>query len=87
MKHVEGPPGTGKSQTIVNIIAELMGEGKKVLFVSQKKAALNVVKSRLDNCSLGSFCLDLHNHQTKNKELIDRLCNSYKDLSNGQMLQ
>ena len=46
---VEGPPGTGKSQTIVNLIAELMAEGKKILFVSEKKTALDVVKSRLDN--------------------------------------
>jgi superfamily I DNA and/or RNA helicase len=81
---LEGPPGTGKSQTIVNIIAELMGQGKKVLFVSQKKAALDVVKSRLDSCSLGSFCLDLHNHQTKNKEFIERLITSFNHLVNEQ---
>ncbi len=79
---LDGPPGTGKSQTIVNIIAELMSQGKKVLFVSQKKAALDVVKSRLDSCSLGSFCLDLHNHQTKNKEFIERLVNSLNYLAN-----
>jgi superfamily I DNA and/or RNA helicase len=81
---LDGPPGTGKSQTIVNIIAELMGQGKKVLFVSQKKAALDVVKSRLDSCSLGSFCLDLHNHQTKNKEFIEKLVTSFNHLLNEQ---
>ena len=81
---LDGPPGTGKSQTIVNIIAELISQGKKVLFVSQKKAALDVVKSRLDACSLGSFCLDLHNHQTKSKEFIDRLDTSFNHLISEQ---
>ena len=49
---VEGPPGTGKSQTIVNLIAELIAEGKTVLFVSEKMAALEVVKRRLDSVGL-----------------------------------
>ena len=44
---LQGPPGTGKSQTITNIIAELLATGKKILFVSEKKAALNVVHNRL----------------------------------------
>ncbi len=50
---VEGPPGTGKSQTIVNTIAELLATGKSVLFVSEKMAALQVVKERLDHVGLG----------------------------------
>ena len=49
---VEGPPGTGKSQTIANTIAELMAHGKSILFVSEKMAALHVVKSRLDFAGL-----------------------------------
>ena len=53
---IEGPPGTGKSQTIANIISEFLANGKKVLFVSQKMAALEVVKKRLDNNGLGDFC-------------------------------
>lgn len=57
---LEGPPGTGKSQTITNLIAHCMAEGKKVLFVAEKQAALDVVKNRLDAVGLGSLSLDLH---------------------------
>lgn len=54
---VEGPPGTGKSQTIVNAIAAALAEGKKVLFVAEKLAALNVVRARLEAVGLGEFLL------------------------------
>lgn len=57
---IEGPPGTGKSQTITNLIAQALYEGKKVLFVAEKQAALNVVSSRLARVGLGEFCLDVH---------------------------
>lgn len=57
---IEGPPGTGKSQTITNLIAAAMRDGKKVLFVAEKLAALEVVKKRLDIAGLGDFCLELH---------------------------
>lgn len=57
---IHGPPGTGKSQTIANIIATFLADGKRVLFVSEKTAALDVVKRRLEENELGSFCLDLH---------------------------
>ena len=70
---VEGPPGTGKSQTIVNLIAELMAEGKTVLFVSEKMAALEVVKSRLDSVGLGKFVLELHSHKTRRKQFLKNL--------------
>ncbi|MCQ2964940.1 MAG: DUF4011 domain-containing protein, partial [archaeon] len=70
---VEGPPGTGKSQTIVNLIAELIAEGKTVLFVSEKMAALEVVKSRLDSVGLGKFVLELHSHKTRRKKLLKEL--------------
>ena len=70
---VEGPPGTGKSQTIVNLIAELIAEGKTVLFVSEKMAALEVVKSRLDSVGLGKFVLELHSHKTRRKQLLKNL--------------
>jgi transcription elongation GreA/GreB family factor len=56
---VEGPPGTGKSQTIVNVIAAAIAAGKKVLFVAEKTAALDVVKSRLEAVGLGEFVLPL----------------------------
>lgn len=70
---VDGPPGTGKSQTIANVIAESLAEGKTVLFVSEKVAALEVVKRRLDNCNLGDFCLELHSHKANKKAVIDEL--------------
>lgn len=70
---VEGPPGTGKSQTIVNLIAELIASGKTVLFVSEKMAALEVVKSRLDKVGLGEFCLELHSHKSNKKEVLAQL--------------
>ena len=70
---IEGPPGTGKSQTIANIIAELLAEGKKVLFVSQKMAALEVVKKRLEIVGLGDFCLELHSRKVSKKRVIEEL--------------
>ena len=70
---LQGPPGTGKSQTITNFIAELLGQGKKVLFVSEKMAALEVVYSRLQKAGLGDFCLTLHNPDAKRKDIIDQL--------------
>ncbi len=54
---LHGPPGTGKSQTITNMIANALYEGKQVLFVAEKQAALEVVKKRLDGIGLGDFCL------------------------------
>ncbi len=57
---LEGPPGTGKSQTITNLIAHNLAEGRRVLFVAEKQAALDVVKRRLDSVGLGTFSLDLH---------------------------
>lgn len=70
---VQGPPGTGKSQTITNIIAEAVAAGKKVLFVSAKRAALDVVKRRLDEADLGAMCLDLHDKLTNRREFYAEL--------------
>lgn len=70
---VEGPPGTGKSQTIANIIAELLAAEKTVLFVSEKMAALEVVKSRLEQVGLGDFCLELHSRKSNKKEVLKEL--------------
>lgn len=67
---IEGPPGTGKSQTIANVIAECMANGKTVLFVSEKMAALEVVKGRLDDLGLGIFCLELHNSKKVNRRKV-----------------
>lgn len=73
---IQGPPGTGKSQTITNLIAEAIGNGKKVLFVSEKMAALEVVKRRLDEVGLGIACLELHSHKTNKKTLLNELANT-----------
>ena len=70
---VEGPPGTGKSQTIVNLIAELLARGNTVLFVSEKMAALEVVKGRLDSVGLGEFCLELHSKKSNKKDVLENL--------------
>ena len=70
---IQGPPGTGKSQTITNIIAGAVGRGQRVLFVSEKMAALEVVKRRLDNIGLGGACLELHSHKTNKRQTLDEL--------------
>lgn len=70
---VEGPPGTGKSQTIVNLIAELMANDKTILFVSEKKAALEVVRSRLDSLGLADGCLELHSNKANKKEVLHNI--------------
>jgi hypothetical protein len=67
---VEGPPGTGKSQTIVNAIAAALADGKKVLFVAEKLAALNVVKSRLEAVGLGEFLLPLQAERSTREQVI-----------------
>ena len=77
---VHGPPGTGKSQTIVNLIATYLAKGKRVLFVSEKKAALDVVKRWLDDRGLGVFCLDLHSGARK-KEVYEQLRKSHDAMS------
>jgi very-short-patch-repair endonuclease len=70
---VQGPPGTGKSQTITNLIAEALAAGRTVLFVSEKMAALEVVKSRLDTAGLGPFCLELHSRKANKKAVLAEL--------------
>jgi len=67
---IEGPPGTGKSQTITNIIAHNIAKGKTVLFVAEKMAALNVVHNRLKRCGLSPFCLELHSTKTHKGDII-----------------
>ncbi|MBF0550002.1 MAG: DUF4011 domain-containing protein [Deltaproteobacteria bacterium] len=66
---IEGPPGTGKSQTIANLIATALSRGQTVLFVAEKLAALEVVRQRLDEVGLGDFCLELHSHKTQKGKL------------------
>lgn len=70
---LHGPPGTGKSQTITNIIAHNLALGKTVLFVSEKRAALEVVHRRLTESGLGPFCLELHSNKSHKKEVLGQL--------------
>lgn len=70
---LEGPPGTGKSETIGNIIAHNLALGRKVLFVSEKMAALEVVYRRLVDAGLGDFCLELHSSKANKKGVLDQL--------------
>jgi len=70
---VEGPPGTGKSQTIVNAIAAALCNNKKVLFVAEKMAALEVVRSRLEACGLGEFLLTLQATRSSKKQVVQSI--------------
>lgn len=70
---IEGPPGTGKSQTITNLIAAALQAGKKILFVAEKLAALEVVKSRLNQAGLSPFILELHSNKTNKKRVLEDL--------------
>jgi len=68
-----GPPGTGKSQTIANLIAQCLAEQKTVLFVSEKIAALDVVYRRLREVGLGDFCLELHSNKARKLDVLEQL--------------
>lgn len=70
---MEGPPGTGKSQTITNMIAQCLAEGKKVLFVAEKMAALSVVHDRLSGVGLAPFCLELHSNKARKADVLRQL--------------
>jgi len=67
---LHGPPGTGKSQTITNLIAHNLALGRRVLFVSEKKAALDVVHRRLSSIGLKPFCLELHSNKSGKAEVL-----------------
>ncbi len=70
---LHGPPGTGKSQTITNMIANALSHGKSVLFVAEKMAALSVVQSRLEKIGLGPFCLELHSNKAQKRAVLSQL--------------
>lgn len=70
---LDGPPGAGKSQTITNIIAHNLALGRRVLFVSEKKAALDVVYRRLEKVGLGDFCIELHSNKTSKADFLRQL--------------
>ena len=81
---MQGPPGTGKSQTITNIIAECLSMGKRVLFVSEKLAALNVVYNRLKQVGLDEFCLQLHSNKSNKKDIIKELAETLSRPSHNE---
>lgn len=72
-----GPPGTGKSQTITNIIADQLGRGRTVLFVAEKSAALDVVHRRLERHGLGHAVLELHSSKADRKSVLSQLGRSW----------
>ncbi len=73
---LHGPPGTGKSQTIANMICNALYAGKSVLFIADKMAALRVVQDRLDKLGLSSFCLELHSDKAKKGDVLRRLADT-----------
>ena len=73
---LKGPPGTGKSQTITNLVAHCLATGKTVLFVSEKMAALSVVHDRLRSVGLGRFCLELHSNKAHKREVLAQIAAS-----------
>lgn len=75
---IQGPPGTGKSQTITNLIADYVALGKRVLFVCEKRAAIDVVFHRLRQQGLDELCCLIHDSQTDKKEFIQNLKQTYE---------
>ncbi len=74
-----GPPGTGKSQTIANLIADRIAHGQKVLFVSEKMAALEVVEQRLNRAGLGDCLLELHSHKANKRAVVAELARCWQE--------
>ncbi|MES2777959.1 MAG: AAA domain-containing protein [Bacteroidota bacterium] len=82
---IQGPPGTGKSQTITNLIADFAARGKSVLFVCEKRAALDVVFHRLKQNNLDELCCYIHDSQGDKREFIKDLKTTYEDFSKKKM--
>jgi superfamily I DNA and/or RNA helicase/predicted DNA-binding WGR domain protein len=82
---IQGPPGTGKSQTITNLIADFVAQGKNVLFVCEKRAALDVVYHRLKQQGLDELCCYIHDSQSDKREFIHNLKLTYEDFVKNKM--
>lgn len=80
---LHGPPGTGKSQTITNMIANAVMDGKRVLFVAEKQAALSVVKKRLTEIGIGEFCLEFMSGKPADKSALVNSLRSTLELKNS----
>ena len=76
---IQGPPGTGKSQTITNLIADFIAQGKSVLFVCEKRAALDVVYHRLKQQHLDELCCYIHDSQSDKRAFIKNCKATYED--------
>ena len=81
---IDGPPGTGKSQTIANLIATLSARGKRVLFVAEKRAAIDAVVSRLEKVGLGDLVLDLHDGPGPKGKLAQQFAKSLADAASAR---
>ena len=82
---IQGPPGTGKSQTITNLIADFTARGKSILFVCEKRAALDVVYHRLKQVGLEELCCYIHDSQGDKREFIKNLKTTYEDFIDRRM--
>lgn len=74
-----GPPGTGKSQTIANMITNCLAHGRTVLFVSQKTAALEVVRQRMQTIGLGNYCLEVHSTKAQKSSVLEQLATAWRE--------
>ena len=81
---IQGPPGTGKSQSIANLMAALTAEGKRVLFVAEKRAALDAVNKRLEACGLGHLVFDLHGRGITRKMMARQLLDALSKVRESQ---
>lgn len=84
---IQGPPGTGKSQTIANLIGEMVARGKRVLFVAEKRAAIQVVKDRLTVAGLGDVLLDLHGADIRRSEVVAQLQRGLENIRNARSVE
>lgn len=84
---IQGPPGTGKSQTIANLIGEMVARGKRVLFVAEKRAAIQVVKDRLAQAGLGDVLLDLHGADIRRSEVVAQLQRGLENIRNARSVE
>ncbi|HEU4553462.1 MAG TPA: AAA domain-containing protein [Chitinophaga sp.] len=82
---IQGPPGTGKSQTITNLVADYLARGKSVLFVCEKRAALDVVYHRLQQNNLAELCCYIHDSQADKKAFIQELKSVYGEFLRSRM--
>ena len=84
---IHGPPGTGKSQTIANLIAGMAAAGKRVLFVAEKRAALDVVLRRLDEVGLSHLSIDLHGADLSPKKVMQQVAHTLDMVRNSTPVQ